>query len=285
MGFIYKVFNDINTKVYIGADTGSVELMTRWNSHLRCYTMYKGRSKLYNAMKKYGVHHFKCEIIDHEDNLKLLQQKEEYWIEKYNACKSGYNILPTSRGGWTLADMSEEDAIIRQDACRRGMQKVNELKWKNEDPAIVELNRAKAKKSLNDFYKTVNRSEHVKEYWDSLSEDERNLRNVGIRNFVSQLTPEERVQRSAKATAAAAAKNSNHYQVITPKGQVLYVIGIGPFAKSHNLNAYTLLKVSLGRLNDYQGWKCYKIDKISGEVIIPEKFIQKKRGPKPKEFY
>ena len=163
------------------------------------------------------------------------------------------------------------------------MQKVNEHKWKNEDESIVEENREKARKSLNDFYDEVDRSTFIKSYWNNLDENQRDERNSGIRAFTSQLSQEQKVQRSSKATEVAAIKNSIHYHVITPIGEVLYVIGIGPFARSHNLDAYSLQKVSLGKLDDYQGWKCYRVDKRTGEIQIPEKFIPKKRGPKPKE--
>ena len=55
MGFIYKITNKVNNKVYIGQTSRSLEI--RWREHKSragCYYT----SHLYSAMNKYGVDNF-----------------------------------------------------------------------------------------------------------------------------------------------------------------------------------------------------------------------------------
>lgn len=96
MGYIYKITNIINNKIYIGLTTQTVE--ERWRQHVSS-AFYK-KSKNYNevfkkAIRKYGDNSFKIEIIDNSDNLEELKEKEKYWIKQYNCCYAnggiGYN--------------------------------------------------------------------------------------------------------------------------------------------------------------------------------------------------
>ena len=55
MGYIYKITNKINNKVYIGKTEGDIAL--RWQQHI--YNMSNGiEYHLYNAMRKYGLENF-----------------------------------------------------------------------------------------------------------------------------------------------------------------------------------------------------------------------------------
>lgn len=81
---IYCHTNNINGKKYIGQTS---------NYSKRCFpSNYKGCTKLYNAIKKYGWENFSHEIL--EDNLTLEQanEREEYYISFYNTIKEGYNL-------------------------------------------------------------------------------------------------------------------------------------------------------------------------------------------------
>lgn len=123
----------------------------------------------------------------------------------------------------------------------------------------------------------------VKQNWESLSEAERFDKINGIRNFWKNLSQEEKLQRVLTGSKAALTKTVKYfYQVISPTGEIFDVnLGLGNFAKTNNLDAGQLLKVSQGKLPSYNGWKCYlKDDKNT--PIIPEPFIRKKPGPKPK---
>lgn len=86
MGYIYKIYNDINNKIYIGKTVTSIS--KRWSQHRHDYLIYDWH--LYKAMRKYGFEHFFIEQIEESDNL-LLNEREKYWIEYYDSYKNGYN--------------------------------------------------------------------------------------------------------------------------------------------------------------------------------------------------
>ncbi len=93
-GYIYKITNDINDKVYIGKTTYTVA--KRWNEHCKEYLRnHVQKRPLYSAMKKYGIEHFHIEQIE-ECSIGVLSEREKYWIEVYCSFKYGYNA---TRGG------------------------------------------------------------------------------------------------------------------------------------------------------------------------------------------
>ena len=93
-GFIYKITNDINDKVYIGKTLSSIE--KRFQEHKKDSSRFHMESRpLYRAMNKYGCDHFQIELVE-EYPIEILSQKEKYWINFYNSYENGYNA---TKGG------------------------------------------------------------------------------------------------------------------------------------------------------------------------------------------
>lgn len=92
MPYIYKIENNLNGKIYIGATTQSVE--DRWKQHLSERNR-SGHRPLYKAMNKYGIENFSVEIIEETNN---LEERERYWIEYYRSFKYGYNATFGGQG-------------------------------------------------------------------------------------------------------------------------------------------------------------------------------------------
>ena len=95
-GKIYKIWNDVNDKVYVGSTTRG--LSERMRSHMnkrKCKSHYL----LYVGMDNIGVEHFKIELIeDFSCELKNeLLRREGYWIRKLNTHKCGYNKILSGR--------------------------------------------------------------------------------------------------------------------------------------------------------------------------------------------
>ena len=87
-GYIYITENLINHKLYIGQHRSNI-----------LDEKYKGSGVLLQkAFKKYGKDNFKTTILDECDSEESLNEREEYWINYFNAVESDnyYNI---SRGG------------------------------------------------------------------------------------------------------------------------------------------------------------------------------------------
>lgn len=85
---IYKITNKVNGKVYIGQTVNKLE--KRFREH--CF-VGSGCKKLSRAIKKYGKNNFIIEQIDLAHSKNEADDKEIYYIKKYNSIKDGYNIL------------------------------------------------------------------------------------------------------------------------------------------------------------------------------------------------
>ena len=86
---IYKLTNIKTEQCYIGQ---SVDIATRWKAHVKCGLGIDSpqSNKLYKAMQKDGVWNFTFELLE-ECPKELLNQKEKFWIELYQANNFGYN--------------------------------------------------------------------------------------------------------------------------------------------------------------------------------------------------
>lgn len=88
-GKIYKIYNDINDKLYIGKTLDTLE--SRFKQHKKDSKKITNEQRpLYNAMNKYGEEHFYIELIE-ECPLENLSKKEIYWIGYYDTYHNGYN--------------------------------------------------------------------------------------------------------------------------------------------------------------------------------------------------
>lgn len=107
-GCIYMYTNKLNNKKYIGQTI--CKLNKRHHEHL-----YRDDSYIDRALRKYGEENFILEVI--EDNIpkKMLNDKERYYIEKYDTYNNGYN-LTLGGGGSPRIDADTINKVI--DAIR-----------------------------------------------------------------------------------------------------------------------------------------------------------------------
>lgn len=110
MGYIYKITNDINKKVYIGQTIKTVNY--RFKEHLRtAKNHYENKQTLthfHKAIIKYGAEHFFVETIEECDD-NLLDEREIYWINYYDSFLNGYN----STTGGQFAPQSKGQMVIQ----------------------------------------------------------------------------------------------------------------------------------------------------------------------------
>jgi group I intron endonuclease len=92
-GFIYKITNLVNGKIYIGQTVQTIE--RRWLSG-HCAASKKP-TLLQRAIKKYGKDSFSVEIVEIQP-LSLLDVREIYWIAHYNSSDTGIGYNLTSGG-------------------------------------------------------------------------------------------------------------------------------------------------------------------------------------------
>ena len=114
MKVVYEFVNKINGKIYVGQAKD-------FKSRIRCHRCnaksYKNTNPFYNAIRKYGWDNFIINIIE-ECDVKLLNDREEYWIQEKNSLyPNGYNLM---KGG-SQYEMSE-DTKKKISQVRMGMK-------------------------------------------------------------------------------------------------------------------------------------------------------------------
>ena len=91
---IYMIICLITKKVYIGKTTKSVRI--RYQEHLRDDP--KTNRKLGKAIKEFGKENFGYLTLENVYDEKKVKEKEDYYIEKYNAIENGYNMIKGGQG-------------------------------------------------------------------------------------------------------------------------------------------------------------------------------------------
>jgi group I intron endonuclease len=190
MGYIYKITNLINKKLYIG-QTIQDDVEKRWELHRRLAKKDKGCTALKEAFKKHGIENFKFEVLIICFNDDCIAYEKDY-IKKYNALvPNGYNISEGGNGGALfkgkhhteetknkLRESSKayysnpENRAEHNDKIKNGMQKSE--KWKKalaegrvgenrrgKTYQMKEESKKKIGEGLNKYYKD-NRDKHTK---------------------------------------------------------------------------------------------------------------------------
>ena len=106
MAYIYQITNDINDKIYIGKT--EFDIQKRFKEHCRdAFKRFDEKRPLYSAMRKYGIEHFRVELIEETDN---PDERETYWIEKKESFLNGYNATLGGDG----AKYIDEELVIQE---------------------------------------------------------------------------------------------------------------------------------------------------------------------------
>lgn len=154
VGYIYKITNKLNNKIYIGKTTKDVN--RRWLTHLGNSKHYDVttaafKSFLYLAMQKDGVENFEVEEVE-VCTLDILNEREQFWIRelKSNDPNIGYNISPGGDGGALFkGHKHSQETKQKMSADRMGEKNANygnrwsqsdELKAKHSDLSSGEGN-------------------------------------------------------------------------------------------------------------------------------------------------
>lgn len=101
-GYIYKITNKVNNKIYIGKTIKTIE--ERFNQHILTAIKHRyKRSHFYDAINLYGENNFYVEELQQCDTKEELNQQERYWINQLNSRDQniGYNIHEGGLGGKT----------------------------------------------------------------------------------------------------------------------------------------------------------------------------------------
>ena len=108
IGFIYKVTNTLNGKIYVGQTSNTVE--RRWNAHIRdSFKTKENYTHFQKAIRKYGKDSFTVETLE-ACSVDKLNERECFWISFYDSYHNGYNSTLGGEGFRSL-ELDEEQII------------------------------------------------------------------------------------------------------------------------------------------------------------------------------
>ena len=101
LGYIYRVTNNINGKIYVGKHNGKVFDKNYYGSGV----------KIIRAIKKYSKENFTVDVLDWYDSLDDCIAKERYYIKKLDSrnFETGYNISEGGQWGDCTSSMTPEE--------------------------------------------------------------------------------------------------------------------------------------------------------------------------------
>lgn len=108
MGFIYKIINKVNNKIYIGQTITTIN--TRMNKHYSQANSNKNITGIDAAIRKYGKENFIVEQICECPN-EDLDEQERYYISKYDSFNNGYNLTTGGQKGSTTLGLKDNEII------------------------------------------------------------------------------------------------------------------------------------------------------------------------------
>lgn len=132
-GIIYKATNIINGKSYIGQTTKTIQV--RINCHVKHALSKKTNFIFHKAIRKYGIQNFDIQKIDIAYFKQQLNEKQKYYITKFDCIKNGYNMTQGGNGGNIYQFLSEQKKLqikqkIKQKRLKWLQNDENKNKWK-----------------------------------------------------------------------------------------------------------------------------------------------------------
>lgn len=162
IGYIYKIQNNINDKLYIGQTKSqrikhgkiiNFDIFNRFNEHKQNYNKKKySNRKLYKAMNEHGIENFTIILLeDIYNDLNILDLKELEYIKKYNSIENGYNETYFNNRYTSCNNIKRINKIKKsmKDKWKNDIKYQKLTKEKNLEAVIKRANNGKTRKEEN----------------------------------------------------------------------------------------------------------------------------------------
>lgn len=117
MGYIYKITNSINGKLYVGKTSKTIE--ERFVLHIQQSRAARGKTYLNKAFRKYGHSSFIIEVVEEIADLAIIDDREIYWINELNSLvPNGYNLTKGGTGGDTSTSENYKNGILSRPSTK-----------------------------------------------------------------------------------------------------------------------------------------------------------------------
>jgi len=136
---IYKIQNNVNSKIYVGITSESLE--KRFKRHkYNAKTMTNHTSILYKAFRKYKDINFTIIKVEELKSKDKALFKEVYWIKKLKAkAPNGYNLTDGGQGAFGIKRTKKECKMISERFSKKVIRSDGKL-FKNIKNAAKESN-------------------------------------------------------------------------------------------------------------------------------------------------
>ena len=237
---IYKIFNVINNKIYIGS---SINVTRRIKQHIKkLETNNHINSYLQNSWNKHGKENFIFELLETCNEEKLLEREQFYmdFHKCYNR-KSGYNInIRADR------KVMSEETKRKISESQKGKTLSSEHKQKigKSNKGKKQSPQTKKKRSLSMLGKKA-------------SDETRNKISIGNKGkHVSDETRKKLSIINKGRFVGCKHTKAKKYIVYFPNGKKKIVVGIANFCRKNNLTSQSMISVELGKRNHHKGFRC-----------------------------
>lgn len=249
---IYKLISP-SGKCYIGKTKYDFKIRLKqhiqhWKNKNRKYI-----SKLYNAFDKYPPELWTHEIIEYVEDKDLANQKEIYYISKYDTTNNGYNIVKGGDG--RLVDYLSEDHKNNLSEARK--------KWYNTEQGIEWKSGLREKFIKNNPCKVGNipwnkgktgifchkdiTKERISKLLKGRKFTDSHRKNISIGKFGKKLDPEKcringlnrvgKYKQTINQKQKAREANQLTWKIEYPDGKIEIVTNLRQFCKIHNLSS------------------------------------------------
>jgi len=122
MYLIYLLKNKINRKIYIGKTNNLYKRLSAHKNDRRSIT------HLTNAIDKYGIDNFECQIIEENISKEKIKEKEIFYIKEFDSYKSN-NYNSTAGGDGFLS--GKDHPFYGKKRPKEVIKKISQTKKKN----------------------------------------------------------------------------------------------------------------------------------------------------------
>lgn len=212
---IYKITNDINSKIYVGQTGKSLE--NRFSRHCSESTWKNTkRMPIVMAIKKYGKEHFQIHLLEElplGTPQNIVDAKETEWGYKLNTfCPNGYNLkFGNGRRMWS-------------DEVKKRIGDSNRGKYVSEET------RKKLSESHKGHKLTDAAKEKLAKYWKG--------------KRPSKLAQENAMKASVKT-----------YKLTSPTGEHITITNMANFCRENGHCKSRMCELVKGKIQSYKGWK------------------------------
>lgn len=149
LGDIYLITNKVTGMMYVGQTKYSAD--RRFKEHVHNALNTKRNLHLYNSMRKYGIENFELTILETCVDESMLDEREMYYIDKYDTFNSGYNY--TKGGGGVRGYHHSKETRLKMGAS------ISNAMWKINTPErTAKIIAAQKGRSFTEEHK-----QHIKE--------------------------------------------------------------------------------------------------------------------------